>query len=99
LLRQPYCKALDAERNKRRGPDYTPGSIAEFDSCPKLLDLALIPSSSVDGGKFDQIHLIAAPYQVGSYAEGEFDIALPVSARLIAAMKPRYRASFSAQRQ
>ena len=99
LLRQPYCKALDAERKKRRGPDYTPGGIAEFNSCPKLLDLALMPASSARSGRFDQIRLIAAPYQAGSFAEGEYDIAPPITSPVIAAIKPAYRASFRAQRQ
>jgi len=98
-LRGPYCRALDAERNKRRGVDYQKSTITEFDTCPKFSDLALIPSDSAHDGKFDQVHLIAAPYLAGSYAEGEYDIALPVTRQLIAAMKPEYRASFEAQRQ
>lgn len=98
-LRAPYCRALDAERKKRRGPDYEKGTITEFDTCPKFSDLALIAADSGHDGRFDQIQLIAAPYLAGSYAEGEYDIALPVTRQLIAAMKPEYRASFEAQRQ
>ena len=96
VLRDPYCRALNAERKKRRGPDYEPSSmVPEFDACPKFSELSLIPSGSP---QFGTIHLIAAPYTAGPYAEGEYDIALPVTARLIAALKPEYRASF-AQRQ
>jgi hypothetical protein len=97
MLRAPYCRALDKERRKRRGPDYQPGSIAEFDSCPKLSDLALIPADPKQRGRFDRIHLIAAPYLAGPYAEGDYDIELPVSRALIAAMKPEYRGSFAAR--
>lgn len=46
-LRAPYCRALDAERKKRRGPDYEKGTITEFDTCPKFSDLALIAADSV----------------------------------------------------
>lgn len=96
-LRTPYCRALAAERKKRRGPDYQPSSIVpEFDACPKFSDLSLIPSGS---GRFRQVHVIAAPYVAGPYAEGEYDIALPVTPALIAALKPEYRSSYAAQRQ
>jgi hypothetical protein len=99
VLGKPYCIALDKERAKRRGPDYGAASIAEFVTCPKLADLALVPAGPPSGGKFTEIHLIAAPYQAGSYAEGEYDIALPITPRLIGAIKPAYRMSFAAQRQ
>lgn len=98
-LRPAYCKALDAERKKRRGADYEKSPVSEFDACPKFPELALIPSASAAKGRFNQIHLIASPYLAGPYAEGEYDISLPVSAKLIALMKPEYRSSFEAQRQ
>lgn len=97
-LRAPYCRALDNERRKRRWPGYQAGIVPEFNSCPKLTDLALIPAASRQGGRLDRIHLVAAPYLAGSYAEGEYDIQLPVTAALIAALKPEYRASFTAKR-
>ena len=99
VLRSPYCPALDRERKKRRGADYQPSPISQFDSCPKLSDLALIPAASRPAGKLDRIHLIAAAYLAGPYAEGEYDIALPVSPKLVLLMKPEYRASFQPQRQ
>ena len=99
VLRQPYCRALDRERKKRRGAGYQPGGVPEFDSCPKFSYLSLIPADSKNRGRFDRIHLIAAPYTAGSFAEGEYDIALPITPRLIAALKPEYRASFEPQRQ
>jgi hypothetical protein len=99
VLGPSYCVALNKERAKRRGPDYGAGSISEFVTCPKLSDLALIPAGLTRAGRFNQIHLIAAPYQAGAYAEGEYDIVLPVTARLVDAMEPAYRASFAAQRQ
>lgn len=96
-LRATYCRALTAERRKRRGPDYRPSSMTpEFGACPKLSELALVPSGSP---RFTQVHLIAAPYTAGPYVEGEYDIAVPVTPALIAALKPEYRASFAAQRQ
>ena len=99
MLRDPYCRALAAERKKRRGGDNEPSPVPEFDACPKLSELALIPADSSHRGRFDTIHLIAAPYTAGPYSEGDYDIALPVTGRLVAALKPEYRDSFAAQRQ
>ena len=101
VLHRPFCLALDEERRKRRGGDAQAGGgmYPEFNSCPKLADLALIPADSKHRGRFDTIRLIAAPYLAGPFVEGEYDIALPVSARLIRLMKNPYRASFQAQRQ
>ena len=41
---------------------------------------------------------VADPYVAGSYAEGRYEIRLPVTAAFVAALKPEYRASFEAQR-
>ena len=100
VLRGPYCRALDQERRKRRGGDgKLNGGIGEFDACPKLSDLAIIPADPNHDGRFDQIHLIAPAYLAGPYVEGDYDIALPVTGPLIRLMKPGYRPSFEAQRQ
>ena len=63
--------------------------VPEFDACPKFSELSLIPSGSP---RLNTIHLIAGAYTAGPYAEGEYDIPLPVTARLIAALKPEFRA-------
>lgn len=99
LLRAPYCRALDAERKKRRGGDGKLGTLDEFNSCPKLSELAIIPADPGHDGRFDQLHLIAAAYLAGPYVEGDYDIVLPVSGSLIRSIKPQYRRSFEAQRQ
>jgi len=107
VLRGSYCKALDAERRKRRGNDYVPGggnytlaaAFSEFDRCPAFSALAMIPAAARRNGKLDRIHIIAAAYIAGPYAEGDYDIVLTVGPQLIRLMKPQYRASFEAQRQ
>ena len=99
-LRAPYCHALSVERTKRRGGDGKLGNgVSEFDACPKLSELALIPSESKGKARFDQVHLIAAPYLAGPYVEGEYDIVLPVTRQLLQSIKPVYRSSFEPQRQ
>ena len=96
--RGPYCAALAAEHRKRRGNDRQPG-LAEFNECPQYSNLAIAPMDKDTNGRFDTIAFVASPYTAGPYSEGEYEIDLPVTRQLIAAMKPAYRSSFEAQRQ
>ena len=96
LTRIAYCKALNDERRKRRQGEQLSG---EFGQCPKYADLAISPVDKDKDGLFDEIAFVASPYTAGPYAEGEYELVLPVTRQLIAAIKPVYRASFEAQRQ
>lgn len=96
LTRIRYCAALDAERLKRREGEKLSG---DFDQCPKFSDLAISPIDSNKDGSFDMIAFVAAPYVAGPYVEGEYEVSLPVTSQLIAAIKPEYRNSFARQRQ
>lgn len=96
LTRIAYCKALNDERRKRRQGEELQG---EFSQCPKYAELAISPVDKDKDGRFDEIAFVASPYTAGPYAEGEYDLVLPVTRQLIAAIKPIYRGSFEAQRQ
>lgn len=96
LLRADYCKALEAERLKRREGEQLEG---DFAKCPPYSDLVLAPTDSDGNGRFDRLAFLAAPYVAGPYAEGEYEIPLGVTPELMAQIKPDYRASFEAQRQ
>ena len=97
LTRPAYCKALDAERKKRREGETL--DLPDFNQCPKYSELAIAPTDRNKNGRFDTIDFVASPYVAGPYVEGEYEIEVPVSTRLIAAMKPEYRASFEPHRQ
>lgn len=90
-LGEPWCKALKAERRKRMGADFTDDG---FFPCPAIADLTLLPGSS-DKRAFNRIGLIAAPYVAGSYAEGAYEVTLPVTPAVLAAVKPAYKAAFA----
>jgi hypothetical protein len=90
-FRGPYCRALDAERAKRRQGEKLGG---EFDQCPPFADLAVIPADPNRDGRFDRLLFVASPYVAGPYVEGEYEISLPVSAMQIAKLKPEYRKLF-----
>lgn len=93
-IRAPYCSALDAERAKRRGAPVQSGDFGS--ACPQLEELVLIIGSS-NGETFDRLGLLAAPYVAGSYAEGPYEVTLPVTQGVIDAVKPAYKDYFSVQ--
>jgi hypothetical protein len=97
ITRPTYCKALDKERAKRREGEKL--DLPEFNACPKYSDLAIAPLDSNKNGRFDAIDFVASPYLAGPYVEGEYEVRVPVTRQLIAALKPEFRRSFEAQRQ
>jgi len=95
-VRSTYCKALDAERAKRIGrPVDKTDSV--FGGCPRIGELTLLLGSS-NRKKFDRIALIADQYVAGSYAEGPYEITLPVTPAVVSAVKPTYRSAFAVKR-
>jgi hypothetical protein len=97
VTRPIYCRALDEERARRRKGEKL--DLPEFNACPKYSDLAIAPLDSNKNGRFDAIDFVASPYLVGPYVEGEYEVRVPVTAQLIAALKLEFRSSFEAQRQ
>ena len=96
LTKTTYCKKLDAERLKKREGEKLTG---EFAKCPDFKELAIAPADTNKNGKFDHLIFTASPYVAGPYVEGEYEISLPVTAKMVAALKPDYRTSFEPQRQ
>lgn len=92
-VREAYCTGLKAERTERLGANTTNGTDI-FDSCPALEELVIVLGSA-DGKKFNSINLMAAPYVAGSYAEGPYEVTIPVTQAVIDATKPEYRAAFA----
>ncbi len=90
-LGDAWCAGLRAERMKRMGDDYSDDG---FFPCPPVADLTLLVGSS-DGKAFDRIGLLAAPYVAGSYAEGTYEVTLPVTPAVLAAVGDQYKADFA----
>lgn len=95
-----WCKALDAERRKRRGADFQIGDPGDsFNTCPDLDEIRVLPTDGDKDGRFETLDVRADPYVAGPYAEGDYQFSFPVTAALVEALRPDYRASFAAQRQ
>ena len=86
-----WCKALKAEKIKRLEGDYADDGIFP---CPPIADLTMLLGSS-NKQAFNRIGLIAAPYVAGSYAEGPYEVTLPVTKAVLAAVKPEYKPAFA----
>lgn len=92
----PFCEALGTQRLARRGEDYVPQG-GMFDDCPALGELTVLLGSS-NGGTFDRVGLLAAPYVAGPYAEGSYEVTVPVTDAVIGAVQEEFRPAFSAAR-
>ena len=92
-IRAPFCAALNAQRAEKRGSPVDPSSTSEFDTCIDPVAEVLILGST-DHRHFDRLGILIAPYEAGPYAEGEYEVSLPVTPAVIAAVEPQYRALF-----
>jgi len=96
-IKDRFCKALDAERAKRRGAPVDaadPNQLAEFVRCVDLAQRTILPVST-KGKALDAIRVVIMPYDAGPYSEGIYQIDLPVDAAVLATVKPAWRGSFS----
>jgi len=94
-IRPQFCKLLDAERTKRRQGEVLEG---EFGECPAFSGLTIAPAGKKGSGAFDSVVLIADPYVAGPYVEGSYEVVVPVTAALVAALKDQFKSDFKAQR-
>ena len=91
LLEQAFCPALNAERAERRGGAVPPPSGPDdwMNGCPALAEQVLIPGAVRDGA-FTALHVLIGPYTAGPYAEGTYEIALPLTPALVGLVRPEY---------
>lgn len=95
LFARTFCRALNEQRREKRGPEnFSDGPGDPFTKCPGFDELSIIPQGEA-GKPLTTILIHADPYVAGPYVEGEYDIEIPVTERLLAALKPEYRASFA----
>lgn len=88
-----FCRGIDAERARRRGGQGTGGTL--FNDCPKV-DEATVILGSNDRRAVNRIGLLVGPYVAGPYAEGNYEVTLPVTRAVLDAVKPAYRDPFAA---
>lgn len=84
-----YCEELNAMRLKRRGTTdrYEPGD--DFAECPPIEEQPVRIDTS-NFGNADSFTVMLAPYEAGPYAEGVYEVEIPLDEDLRAALKSEY---------
>ncbi|WP_159977657.1 MULTISPECIES: DUF4163 domain-containing protein [unclassified Novosphingobium] len=95
-IQASFCDALDKQRAKKRGEPVERDSGQMFSECIDPTAQTLILGST-NNRTFDRIGVLVAPYEAGPYAEGSYEVTLPVNGKVMAALKPQYRSAFSVQ--
>ncbi len=93
-----YCDMLDQARAEKRGEPVPKDRQGMFNECPALADQALTPLDSDDNDRFDSIGVLIGPYEAGPYAEGSYELELPLDATALAAIPEAYRGQFEVKR-
>lgn len=96
-IRVDFCAAIDRQRTEKRGEKIDRTSSDMFTACIDPAEQTVILGSS-NRRTFDRIGVLVAPYEAGPYVEGEYEATVPVTAAVLAAVKPEYRASFAVKR-
>lgn len=97
-LTPAYCATLDRMRADKRGlrlPLQRDGDDDWMTACPALADQVVVPADRDGDGRFDRILILIPPYEAGPYAEGAYELVLPIDAEIRALLKPAYAESFA----
>lgn len=92
-IRDRFCDALDKERAKKRGAPVERSEDDDFTKCIDPMREVLVPTSR-DGKLIDGFTVVIGPYSAGPYAEGSYEIPLPVDAAMRKAIKTEYQPAF-----
>lgn len=93
--RKAFCAELDRQRAERRGGPVEPDeAVPTFSACVPAKPYGFIPIATKGSGVINQIRVSIPPYEAGPYAEGTYEIDLPMTQAMLAAVKPDYRAAF-----
>jgi hypothetical protein len=92
-----FCAALNKQREAKRGEPVDPKKDDWANTCPKISETTVILGSS-NSRTFDRVGFLIDPYTAGPYAEGTYEVTLPVTKAILAAVKPEYAQSFTATR-
>lgn len=91
-IRDRFCAALDQQRAEKRGEPVVRGD-DDFTQCIDPMEQVLVPTSK-DGRLIDSMTVVIGPYSAGPYAEGSYEVPLPVDAAMRNAIKTEYQDGF-----
>ncbi|AKM11846.1 hypothetical protein AB433_13630 [Croceicoccus naphthovorans] len=88
-----FCNELDKARQRKRGGPIKRSDAWSYDCIAPVASSTVILGSS-GGERFDKIGFLIPPYKAGSYAEGAYEVTLPITPALMDAVRPEYRRAF-----
>lgn len=91
-IRDRFCATLDKQRAEKRGAPVVRGD-DDFTQCIDPMEQVLVPTSR-DGKAIDAMTVVVGPYSAGPYAEGTYDVSVPVDAAMRKAIKTEYQDGF-----
>ncbi len=90
------CAAINAEKRKR-DPQAQTISLTSADwKCPRAAQTPFVLATGTQPGKAGGLVFLIGPYQVGSYAEGPYEVTVPQSA-FRSLLAPAYADEFSGE--
>jgi hypothetical protein len=96
-IRPSFCDQIDKQRAEKRGEPVVRGADDLFSDCIDPVESTIILGSS-DHQHFDRIGVLVGPYAAGPYVEGSYEATIPVTAKVLAAVKPEFRQFFAVKR-
>ncbi|MFC4294583.1 DUF4163 domain-containing protein [Novosphingobium tardum] len=91
---KPFCAGLEAAR-RAKGIVRPPEGDSVFPNCVDPVSQATVILGSSNRRAFDRIGFLMDPYVAGSFAEGSYEVTLPVTSAVLAAVRPAYRDAFA----
>lgn len=96
-IQPEFCRQIDKQRAKKRGEPVKRDGDDPFAECLNPTNYVVILGPS-DRAAFDRIGVLVPPYEAGPYAEGAYEVTLPVTPAILGVVKPEFRSSFAVAR-
>jgi hypothetical protein len=93
-MNEAYCGALDRQRAKKREASLPLEGEGWMVECPPLAKQVVVPVDGNEDRRFEMLRILIAPYEAGPYAEGSYEVDVPVTDAVRGLIKPEYRAVF-----
>ncbi len=93
VLEKRLCQEVEAQRSQRLGE---PVKQDETFACPKIAESNFILTPAAGGQTAGGLTFLFSPYEVGSYAEGDYEVTLSAE-QLKPVLAPAYAAEFGGQ--
>ncbi len=89
-----YCPLLDAQRAEKREEALPLQGEGWQVECPDASKYPIAPVDANGDGRFDRLRVLLPPYEAGPYAEGTYEVDVPVDDRVKAMIRPEHREAF-----